>query len=165
MATDSTLAVVAFALLSMLGGPAFAHGDEHGKPAMKSPPIFEETEFGQTGDPKKVTRTITVEMDDGFHYTPNRIVVKKGETVRIVAHNKGKLLHEIVIGSPDELREHAELMKKFPDMEHEAAHMAHVAPGKTGEIVWQFTRTGDFRFGCLVGGHFEAGMAGDISVR
>ena len=126
---------------------------------------MEETAFGKTGDPKKVTRTVKVEMDDSFHYTPARILVKQGETLRIVANNKGKLLHEIVIGSPEELKAHAELMRKFPNMEHEAAYMAHVPPGKSEEIVWQFTKPGDFKFGCLVGGHFEAGMVGDISVR
>jgi uncharacterized cupredoxin-like copper-binding protein len=40
----------------------------------------------------------------------------------------------------------------------------HVAPGKTGEIVWQFTKAGEFHFGCLVPGHFEAGMVGRIRV-
>jgi uncharacterized cupredoxin-like copper-binding protein len=165
MAIDSTFTVLAFALLLGGGGVAQAHGGDHEKPAARTPPTFEQTEFGQTGDPKKVTRTITVEMDDRFHYTPDRLVIRKGETVRIIARNTGKLLHEIVIGSPEELREHADLMKKFPDMEHEAAYMAHVPPGRTAEIVWQFTKAGDFKFGCLVGGHFEAGMVGDISVK
>ena len=167
MAIDSIFSRAILVLALFVGGTgiADAHGDEHGMPAMKKPAMMEETAFGRTGDPKKVTRTVKVLMDDNFHYTPARIVVKQGETLRIVANNKGKLLHEIVIGSLDELKEHAKLMRKFPDMEHEAAYMAHVAPGKSEEIVWQFTKPGDFKFGCLVGGHFEAGMVGDISVR
>ena len=164
MTTKSAVTIVALALVNSVGG-ALAHGDEHGTPAARKPPAMEETAFGKTGDSKKVSRTIKVEMDDSFHYTPRKIAIKKGETVRIVAHNKGKLLHEIVIGSPEELKEHSELMKKFPTMEHEAAYMAHVSPGKSEEIVWQFTKAGDFKFGCLVAGHFEAGMVGDISVR
>lgn len=165
MNTRSFVTIVGIALFASSTEMAFAHGDEHGTPAAKKPAAMEETAFGKTGEPKNVTRTIKVEMDDTFHYTPNKIAIKKGETVRIVGHNKGKLLHEIVIGSPKDLKEHAELMKKFPTMEHEAAYMAHVPPGKSEEIVWQFTRTGDFKFGCLVAGHFEAGMVGDISVR
>jgi uncharacterized cupredoxin-like copper-binding protein len=165
MGTNLVSSIVFIALLSSFSAVALAHGDEHGSPTAKKPAMMEETGFGRTGDPNKVTRTIKVEMDDTFRYTPGKILVRKGETVRIVAHNKGKLLHEIVIGSPEELKEHSALMKKFPDMEHDAAYMAHVPPGKRGEIVRQFTKPGDFKFGCLVAGHFEAGMVGDISVR
>jgi uncharacterized cupredoxin-like copper-binding protein len=50
-------------------------------------------------------------------------------------------------------------------MEHDEPYMAHVAPGKTDTIVWQFTRAGEFHFGCLVPGHFEAGMVGTITVK
>jgi uncharacterized cupredoxin-like copper-binding protein len=42
--------------------------------------------------------------------------------------------------------------------------MAHVAPGKTGEIVWTFNRPGDFDFACLIAGHYEAGMVGKVKV-
>ena len=55
----------------------------------------------------------------------------------------------MVLGTPEELKEHAELMKKFPEMEHDEPHMAHVKPGKSGEIVWQFTKAGEFQFACL----------------
>jgi uncharacterized cupredoxin-like copper-binding protein len=74
------------------------------------------------------------------------------------------MLHEIVLGTPAELQKHAELMKKFPEMEHEAPHMVHVKPGKRGDIVWQFTKPGQFQFACLIPGHFEAGMVGQVSV-
>jgi len=42
--------------------------------------------------------------------------------------------------------------------------MARVSPGKTGEIVWTFNRAGTFEFGCLIAGHFAAGMVGTIVV-
>jgi len=32
-------------------------------------------------------------------------------------------------------------------------------------MVWQFNRPGEFRFACLVPGHYEAGMTGTIIVR
>ncbi|MEP7328560.1 MAG: cupredoxin family protein [Betaproteobacteria bacterium] len=165
MATKSIFAVGAASLFFALSTTAIAHGDDHGTTARKSAPAMEKTAFGQTGDPKKVTRTITVGMDDSFHYTPHSLKIKKGETVRIIARNDGKLLHEIVIGNAEELKAHAELMRKFPTMEHEAAYMAHVPPGKSEQIVWQFSVTGDFKFACLVAGHSEAGMIGDIVVR
>jgi uncharacterized cupredoxin-like copper-binding protein len=42
--------------------------------------------------------------------------------------------------------------------------MAHVDPGRRNELVWQFTQPGDFKFACLIPGHFEAGMVGTIKV-
>ena len=79
--------------------------------------------------------------------------------------NAGQVLHELVIGTDKELQEHAELMKKHPNMEHDEPYMAHVPPGQRGDIVWTFNRPGDFEFACLIAGHYEAGMVGGIAVR
>jgi uncharacterized cupredoxin-like copper-binding protein len=66
----------------------------------------------------------------------------------------------------DDLKKHAELMKTRPDeMEHDEPYVAHVEPGAAGRLVWQFTKAGEFYYGCLVPGHFEAGMIGTIVVR
>ena len=145
----------------------FAHGSEdHAKPAHRFDPArVERTAFGQEGDPKKVSRTIEVEMADTMRFTPAQITVKRGETIKLVAANKGQVLHEMVLGTADELKKHAETMKKFPGMEHDEPHMAHVKPGTSGEIVWQFTQAGEFRFACLIPGHFEAGMVGTVTVK
>ena len=99
-----------------------------------------------------------------MRYTPSAITVKQGETVRFVVKNAGKLMHETVLGTKAELNEHYELMKKFPEMEHDEPHMVHLKPGETGEMVWQFTKAGEFYFACLIPGHFEAGMFGTIKV-
>ena len=56
------------------------------------------------------------------------------------------------------------MMKKFPGMEHDEPYMAHVSPGKTDEIVWHFTKAGEFFYACLLPGHLEAGMIGKIVV-
>lgn len=136
-------------------------GDAEGKGANAA---AEETPFGRPGDAAKVTRSVTVTMSDAMRFDPAVIRVKKGETLRIVAADRGKLVHELVLGTMEELKEHAELMRKFPDMEHDEPSMARVKPGETGEIVWQFTRPGEFHFACLVPGHFEAGMVGKVLV-
>ena len=73
-------------------------------------------------------------------------------------------MHEFVLGTMKELKEHADMMKKHPGMEHDEPYMAHVAPGKTETITWQFTKPGTFNFGCLIAGHFEAGMIGKLTV-
>lgn len=59
---------------------------------------------------------------------------------------------------------HAALMVKFPDMQHDEPHMAHVAPGKTSELIWTFNRPGTYDFACLIAGHYQAGMVGTIQV-
>ena len=114
---------------------------------------------------KKTTRTIEIRMTDNMRFAPKAIQVKLGETVRLVAVNAGKVLHELVIGTPQELKAHAEMMKKHPGMEHDEPYMAHVNPGQKGTIVWTFNRAGSFEFACLIPGHFEAGMIGRITVK
>jgi uncharacterized cupredoxin-like copper-binding protein len=151
--------------LSIASIGAYAHGD---KPQAKKPAAaqtVEEKAFGKAGDPKKVTRTIEVGMTDTMRYSPMEITVNRGDTVRFVAKNSGKVMHEMVLGTMPELKEHFELMKKFPDMEHDDPHMAHVKPGKTAHMVWQFTKAGEFYYGCLMPGHFEAGMVGKVIVK
>jgi uncharacterized cupredoxin-like copper-binding protein len=157
-------AVAALGLLA--GSTAWPHGDapHKGKPARKSIST-EEKAFGREGDPKKISRTVKVDMSDAMRYSPAVIAVKRGETIRIEAKNSGKVMHEIVLGTMKELKEHAELMKKHPGMEHDEPYMAHVAPGKTERVVWQFTRPGEFYYGCLIPGHFEAGMIGKVVVK
>jgi uncharacterized cupredoxin-like copper-binding protein len=123
----------------------------------------EERAFGREGDPKAVSRTINVEMSE-MRFTPDTLAVKQGETIRFRIKNSGQAMHEMVLGTMEELKEHAAMMRKHPGMEHDEPYMAHVAPGKTETMVWRFTRTGEFHYGCLVPGHFEAGMIGRISV-
>ena len=145
-------------------GAAFAHGEgTHAKKEAR-PAAVEEHAFGREGDPKKATRIVRVGMADTMRFTPSELTVKRGETVKFVVRNNGKVKHELVIGTMKDLKEHAEMMKKHPGMEHDDPYMAHVAPGKTETIVWQFTREGTYYYGCLEPGHFEAGMIGKLEV-
>ena len=157
--------------LAVLAGPALfaagahAHGEAPAGAHKFDARKVEPTAFGQEGDPKRVARTIRVDMRDTMRFTPADVTVRRGQTIRFVVHNDGKLLHEMVLGTREAIQEHAELMKKFPEMEHADANMAHVQPGQAGEIVWHFTRPGEFRFACLQPGHFEAGMVGKVVVK
>ena len=154
------------AALAVSSTLASAHGDEeHAAPREYDASKVEPTDFGQEGNPKQVTKTIKVDMSDNMRFTPADVSVKRGDTVKFVVHNDGKVLHEMVLGTKQAIKEHAALMKKFPEMEHADANMAHVKPGKAGEIVWQFTKAGEFVFACLQPGHFEAGMVGTVSVK
>lgn len=162
-------AVVAAATLAFVLAPgaASAHGPagSGGHKAAYDPAQVRERSFGREGDPKKATRTIALDMSDAMRFTPDTVTLRRGETVRFVVANRGQVMHEMVLGTEEELKKHAELMKKHPGMEHEDANMAHVKPGEKGEIVWQFTQAGEYRFACLLPGHFEAGMVGKVVVR
>ena len=158
--THSSILVCLFALL-----PSWAHAHEGEAGAKKSGPVRkEQQEWGIAGEAKAARRTIEMAMTDQMRFVPDKIAVAEGDTVRFVFRNRGKMLHEFVLGTRQKLEDHAGLMNKFPGMEHDEPYMAHVAPGKTGEIVWTFNRPGDFDFACLVPGHYQAGMGGRIRV-
>jgi uncharacterized cupredoxin-like copper-binding protein len=153
------------AALALLGpGYAGAHGEEKHSATKKKTLSTEQHPWGREGDPAKAARTILVDMSDAMRFTPSKLQVKRGETVKFVVSNSGKTMHEMVIGTEGELRAHAELMKKHPGMEHDAPYMAHVAPGKKATLAWTFDKPGTFMYGCLVPGHWEAGMKGTIVV-
>lgn len=153
--TFSTILVAAsFAAISTGALASGSHGGGHS----------EETAIGKAGVATKNTRTVTVEMADNMRYTPSEIQVKKGETVRFVVKNVGKVRHELSLGTEKELVEHLEQMKKNPGMEHDEPSKITLDAGKQGEIVWQFTKAGTVNFACLMPGHFEAGMKGQVKV-
>lgn len=163
MKTLSTWALTTALALGLCTSLAWAHGDaEHPK---KTQAVRKEQKpWGIAGDAKAVRRSIEFSMTDDMRFTPDRLEVRQGETVRIVLKNAGSQLHEFVLGTKAELDEHAALMVRFPGMEHDEPYMAHVPPGKTGEIVWTFNRAGEFDFACLIAGHYQAGMVGKVSV-
>ena len=142
---------------------ALAHDPSHATKARKSMST-EEHAFGREGDPRKVSRTVAIDMSDAMRYSPGTLQVKRGETIRFEVTNSGKMLHELVLGTMADLKAHAELMRKYPGMEHDEPHMLHVQPGRKQTLVWQFTKLGEFYYACLMPGHFEAGMVGKIIV-
>lgn len=148
----------------LLPASARAHGDQ-AHPAKPGAVVKEQKAWGIAGDAAAVERTIDVRMLDAMRFSPDRVDVRLGETLRFRVANTGKVMHEFVIGTPAENAAHAQLMMKFPDMQHDEPYMAHVPPGKTGEIVWTFNRPGRFEFACLIAGHYQAGMVGHLEVK
>jgi uncharacterized cupredoxin-like copper-binding protein len=141
----------------LLAGGAMASGNHAGG--------HHEDDIGKPGSAGKVTRTVTVEMSDAMRFSPAAIAVTRGETVRFVVKNVGKLKHELVLGTRKALQEHNEIMKKNPAMEHADDNMVTVLPGHSGEVIWQFTKAGKVDFACLQPGHYDAGMRGSVTVR
>ena len=155
-----TLAKVMALMTIALSSSAFAGGNHAGGHGHGD----DDTAIGKPGVTARVNRTITIEMSDSMRYTPADVQVKQGETIRFVVKNVGKVKHELSLGTQKELMEHLEQMKKFPDMEHDEPNKVTLAPGKQGEIIWQFTKAGPVNFACLMPGHYEAGMKGVVQV-
>jgi uncharacterized cupredoxin-like copper-binding protein len=124
----------------------------------------EQKAWGIAGDVKDAARTITLDMSDDMRFKPSQFEVKRSETVRLRVVNKGQVMHEVVLGTKSSLDEHAQMMLKHPGMEHDEPYMAHVAPGKSEDLVWNFNRPGSFEFACLIAGHYQAGMTGRFIV-
>lgn len=158
---DAVIALACASGLLLVPAAVAAHGMPHAKAAAV---VKEQKPWGIAGEAREVKRTIVVTMNDKMRFVPDRIEVREGETVRLLVRNAGKVLHELVIGTREELQAHAALMRKFPNMEHDEPYMAHVGAGKSAPLVWNFNRAGEFEFACLIAGHFEAGMVGTLRV-
>jgi uncharacterized cupredoxin-like copper-binding protein len=159
-------AMVVLGLMAALGAaPALAHQGqvEHRKVVFKE--YGEQLDFGRMGKSVEAGRTIEIEMNDTYRFAPARLTVRAGETVRLVFRNTGAQQHEWVLGTPQDIARHADLMRRFPNMEHDDPQYVHVPPGEQRELVWKFNRPGRFEFACLLPGHFEAGMNGFVEVR
>ncbi len=158
----SACAALALAALAFTGAAAAggAHAGGHGHASGEAATAA----IGKPGVLAKVSRTIAVDMADTMRFTPASISVKRGETIRFVIKNSGQVNHELSLGTEKELLAHLEEMKKFPGMEHDEPNKLTLAPGKQGEIIWQFTQTGPVHFGCLMPGHYESGMKGLVKV-
>ena len=145
-------------------GAASAHGDHRQGHDHAHASATQAGSFGQPGSEKNATRTVAIGMTDAMRFDPDALTFNRGETVRLRITNIGKLQHEFVLGTAQEIAEHAEMMRSMPDMAHADANAVRVAPGKTADIVWKFSAPGKFLYVCLVPGHLEAGMRGSVTV-
>jgi len=134
--------------------PAQAHDHDH----------HEAYAAGEPGDPAKPSRTIEIEMSE-MTYEPIRIEVKQGEQIRFVLRNVGTEDHEFLLATTEENLKHAAVMKKHPHMQHDEPNGVRLAPKKTAEIVWRFTKPGTFEYSCLIPNHREYGMTGHVTVK
>ena len=143
---------------SLAGG---SHDHDHSNKAGSG---LIEIEFGKYGTQMHPTFTIEISMSDDMRFTPATIQVKQGDIVEFIHANEVQLMHEFVLGTLQSLNEHAEEMKQNPSMSHDKPFTVNIAPGETGTNTWQSTESGVFHFGCLIPGHYEAGMRGTVIV-
>ena len=169
---------LAAALALGLGGAALAHDEdamdhmdhmdrgEHG--GGEGHHHGRDMAFGHRGKAAEVTRTIAITMND-LSFTPDRVSVKVGETIRFALTNASAAEHDFTLGDAATQIAHRRQMAKA--VEDGKAHHHHhggnavlLAPGAKGEVIWTFTKAGALEFDCNVPGHFEAGMTGALAV-
>tara|TARA_A100001011_G_scaffold366623_1_gene419322 strand:+ start:642 stop:1166 length:525 start_codon:yes stop_codon:yes gene_type:complete len=154
--------------VSLLAGPGHDEHSEGFFTRIKNA-VFgsygEQLPFGRVGKSSEASKKVAIELNDQFRFSPEVIPVAVGETLQLDFKNTGQMRHEWVIGTPFEISEHLELMRRFPDMEHDEPHNVHVDPGQSRTLVWQFNREGRFEYACLLPGHYEAGMRGFAEVK
>ncbi len=162
---NSKTALILTATLAVLSAPALAAGSHDGghdgAAAMMA--------VGAPGEMKDIRKTVKITMketsDGAMIFDPEDVKFTKGQTVRFIIKNEGKAEHEFVLDTPDEVMEHKALMEKFPEMEHDDPNSLRLQPGETGQMVWKFTNDGQFEFACLIPGHYELGMRGDVTIK
>ena len=123
---------------------------------------------GEPGNPKKPSRDVVITMREGdgkMIFNHNYVEVRRGEQIRFILKNAGDLDHEFVLATIKDNDKHAKLMMKYPNMEHDDPNAKRVATKKSGELLWRFTKAGEFEFACLIPGHREAGMHGKVVVK
>jgi uncharacterized cupredoxin-like copper-binding protein len=50
-------------------------------------------------------------------------------------------------------------------MEHDDPNGKTLQPSAKAELLWRFSKRGEFEFACLIPGHREAGMTGKVIVK
>ena len=124
-----------FALsLTLCSLPAMAHDQNHAAAA--------DSHGSEMGVPGKVsdvkgTRTVVMrETAEGrMEFVPSVLKAKPGETLRIALRNEGQVEHEFLLATPEEISEHAAMMRDFPDMQHEEPNAIRLQPGASGDII------------------------------
>jgi uncharacterized cupredoxin-like copper-binding protein len=125
------------------------HGHDHGTPAQVAVPSMKE---------------VRIEVDDTIRFSPATWEAQAGEPIRIILVNKGKVDHELVIGSKKEIIAHAKEMASPGAKGHHHTNEVSAKPGQQAELVWTFKKPGQYAMACFEPGHYEAGMRGIINV-
>ena len=143
------------------------------------------SEIGEKGYSFEVDRIIYIYMYDNY-FKPNQISVSKGETIKFIIKNLGKLVHEFNIGTKDMHKKHEiemlkmveneillgdkidhakmkEIAKIDHSMSHSHSNSILLEPNMIGEIIWKFNAKIDLEAACNIPGHYDSGMISKIN--
>lgn len=99
-------------------------------------------------------RVIALEATASLTFVPDAVVLIGGETVRFEVENTAGFVHNFYIGTVDDLgaRDYSALVG-IPDFTSGTETLDYTVPA-----------SGEIAFGCLVPGHWEAGMRGTFAL-
>ena len=106
-------------------------------------------------------RTVTLTAH-WSRFTPERLEIPVGTTVRFVVRTDDPVAHELIVGDEAVQDRH----EKGTEAHHgERPGEVSVPAGATAETTYRFDRPGTVLFGCHLPGHWAYGMRGTIEVR
>ncbi|UGV26952.1 copper resistance protein [Rhodopseudomonas boonkerdii] len=105
-----------------------------------------------------------VDVGGTMTFAPNEFRFARGTNVRFTIRNDTERPHEFVLGSHTENLAHSQTMTLGIGQGHDEPNGRVVAAGATVNLDWQFTKVGEFEFGCLLAGHPDVEIAGRIVV-
>ena len=82
---------------------------------------------------RKPCRAIAIVMTDEMRFVPDRIRGVWARRSDSPTKIEARVMHEMVVGTPATLAEHAEMMRRFPEMEHDEPWMSHCRARWRGE--------------------------------
>lgn len=158
-----TLSLLAFLLAPGIALAAGTHAGGHGHDDGHGMMMGEAAHHA----PSRTVKVIMREDQNGENYyvfDQKELRFAAGETVRLHIVNEGEEVHEFVMDTKEANEKHKALMAKFPEMEHDDPNSIRLEPGQEGEILWTFGKPGTFEFACLLPGHYEGGMHGNLII-
>ena len=143
--TVTVTGVVVLAALGVTVARAAGVGRDAGATAMGGP--------GET-----VTVDVRIEHS---RFTPSRLVVRRGTTVRFAVRNDDPIGHELIVGGPAvHARHEAGTEAKHPPRPGEVS----VDPLGLADTTYTFAEPGRVLYACHLPGHFAYGMKGTVTV-
>jgi uncharacterized cupredoxin-like copper-binding protein len=108
---------------------------------------------------------IAIKMTDNA-FSQKALRIKKGTQVTFTFSNKGKLLHEAVVGTKAEQAAHEkEMTDSMDDMSMgDEPNTVSVKAGAQKTLKYTFSKAGTYEISCHEPGHYKAGMKIAVSV-
>lgn len=99
-------------------------------------------------------RVVEIVATAGLRFVPEAVTVRQGETITFEVTSMGPLTHEFMVGPA------ADVAADRPG----TPEIADIGMMETGSVTYTFDGPGPYAFACHATGHYEAGMAGTITV-
>ena len=128
----------------------------------------EEYRFGEPADAEGSGRTVEIEANDDFTFSPAELMVSAGEVITFRVTNTGNFPHDFTLGDQETQDAHeaeiVEMMENGGMEMHDEDNAIALAAGETKELTWRFSESGTVLVGCHQPGHYSAGMDGSVTV-